>query len=294
MRYGTSATLCVLQRARGWIQVPGIILTSLLLLSSISLSAQSQPRLEEQIEKLNDAMNRVQAQIENSERELKELRSQLLSLEGSTRASVAADPPQTPDLNASHLAAAVEEMREKQSMQDTQLAVLEQTKVESASKYPVSISGMILMTGFVNTGQVDSPSTPSVALQGPGSTGATFRQTIVGIDASGPHAFGARSHADLRLDFDGIAQTTAGYGAGYGIGLLHLRTAHAELDWSRSRAFFAFDLPLINPYSPDSITAVAKSPLAWSGNSGCGRRKSDSRTTLISVMRWNADAVCSH
>lgn len=266
MRNGSSAASFALKQTRGRWWRPGVALTSLLILFPLFSNAQSQPNVEERIQKLSEAMNRVQMQIENSERELEEMREELASLKGVAHAPAAGEPARPEDSDASHLAAAVEELREKQSMQNTQLAVLQQTKVESSSKYPVSISGMILMTGFVNTRQVDSPSTPSVAQEGAGSTGATPRQTVVGIDVSGPHAFGARSHADLRLDFDGVAQAGGGYGAGYGIGLLHLRTSHAELEWEHTKAFFSFDRPLMSPYTPDSITAVAVPPLAWSGN----------------------------
>ena len=148
-------------------------------------------------------------------------------------------------------------------MQDAALAAHEQAKVESASKYPVTLNGMILINGFVNTHAVDSVASPTVALTGPGATGATLRQSIVGIDARGPHLFGARSHADLRADFDG-----AGANASYanGLGFLRLRTAHAELDWQHAKAFFSLDKPLINPETPASLTAVAEPALAWSGN----------------------------
>ena len=148
-------------------------------------------------------------------------------------------------------------------MQESQLAAQEQTKVESASKYPVTLSGMILMSGFVNTHATDSAPTPGVARSGSGASGATLRQSVLGVDATGPHIFGARSHADLRIDFDG-AQTAVSSPSG--IGSVRLRTAHAELDWLRTRIFFSLDRPLISPGAPASLTAVALPALAWSGN----------------------------
>jgi hypothetical protein len=135
--------------------------------------------------------------------------------------------------------------------------------VGSESKYPITVSGLILMNGFVNTHTVDWAATPSVAYPGAGNTGATMRQTIVGLDARGPHLFGALSHADFRMDFDGTGQAA---GAGYAVDLVRLRTAHAELDWPQTRAYFAYDRPILNPESPDSLTAVAQPALAWSGN----------------------------
>jgi hypothetical protein len=170
-----------------------------------------------------------------------------------------ADPP----TDAEQLAAQVEALKENQAMQQSEIATHEQSKVESASKYPVKVSGLILLSAFVNTGQVDMPATPTIALGGPGSTGATMRQTVLGIDARGPHVFGAESRADVRTDFFG----STGGGTSYDTaGLLRLRTAHADLDWDRTEVFFSLDRPLTNPTQPDSLTAVAIPPLSWSGN----------------------------
>jgi hypothetical protein len=47
---------------------------------------------------------------------------------------------------------------------------------------------------------------------------------------------------------------------------MRLRTAHAGLQWDRTKAFFSLDHPIISPESPTSLTAVAEPPLAWSGN----------------------------
>jgi hypothetical protein len=172
-------------------------------------------------------------------------------------------PIEKPDVSAAKLASAVEEIREKQDVEQTQLAVQEQAKVGSESRYPVTISGLILMNSFVNTRAVDVPSSPSVAYYGSGATGASLRQSILGINATGPHIFGAMSHADLYADFDG-GQATDGYSNT--LGFLRLRTAHAELDWRHTKAFLAYDRPLISPDSPNSLTAVALPALAWSGN----------------------------
>jgi hypothetical protein len=227
----------------------------------------SETSLQERIRTLTESMNRVEAQIQNSQREMDEIRHQLDALRES--AGVAPDPvPGSSSAEPSgskELAEAVASLREAQGIEDTQIATLEQTKVESASKYPVKLSGIILFTGFVNTRQVDTASEPTIALAGAGSTGATLRQTILGLDAAGPHLFGAGSHADLRFDLNASA-SAPGYGGGYSFGTLRMRTAHAELNWDRTRAFFALDRPIINPETPTSLTAVAEPPLAWSGN----------------------------
>ncbi len=233
------------------------------ILCASPLSAKAQESVAEKIERLDSQMIRVQAQLEQSERELKDLQQQLSAVRGQAGLALRSSPVEPYVPAATQLAAAVEELREKQDVQESQLTAQEQTKVGSESKYPVTLSGMILINGFVNTHTVDSAPTPAVAFSGPGATGATLRQSVLGIDASGPHLFGARSRADLRIDFDGI-QPASSYSNG--LGFLRLRTAHAELAWRHAKAFFSVDRPLLSPDAPTSLTAVAEPPLAWSGN----------------------------
>ncbi len=123
--------------------------------------------------------------------------------------------------------------------------------MESESRYPVKITGLLLLNSFVNTGAVDMAATPTVALQGSGTTGATVRQTILGIDARGPHLFGASSYADLRADFAGnpASNSSSTYSGYYNANttLLRLRTAHAGLRWERTEAYFHSIVPSLVP-----------------------------------------------
>ena len=221
--------------------------------------------LTERVQQLTEAMNRIETQISESQKQLNEMRTQLADLLQRLDASKNQAPTQTAEA-AAKLQAQIDDLRERQNVQESQIAVHDQAKVESESKYPVKFSGLILINGFVNTRMVDSASTPTVAVPGPGSTGATVRQTVLGLDARGPHLFGARSHGDLRFDFDGSVSASSGYTGGYGVNLIRLRTAHGVLEWDRGQAFFAFDRPILSPNAPDSLTAVAEPALAWSGN----------------------------
>ncbi len=232
-----------------------------------SNDAIAQDDLAQRVQQLTESMNRVQAQIDESRHQLDEMRQQLADLRKQMGSSEVAPPQQqSAEAAAAALAAQVEDLKERQTMQETQIATQEQTKIESESKYPVKLSGLILMNGFVNTGMVDSAPTPALAIGGPGNTGASVRQTILGLDARGPHLFGARSHGDLRIDFDASVPAANGYAGGYGIDLVRLRTAHAALEWNATQAFFALDRPIISPNSPDSLTALAEPAMAWSGN----------------------------
>ena len=169
------------------------------------------------------------------------------------------------------LSAAVQEIREQQSLEASQIATHDQSKVESASKYPVKVTGMLLMNGFINTSAVDMSATPTVAIGGSGNIGATVRQTILGVDANGPHLLGARSFADVRVDFASNPAYSSTTGGTIGFGgansaYLRLRTMHAGLEWERTQAFFSLDRPIVSPDTPTSLTAVAEPALAWSGN----------------------------
>ena len=219
--------------------------------------------LGKQVQQLTEALARTQAQVEESQRALEQVRSQLSVLQRQLAERDAASASGS----AAQLSAAVDEIREQQALQGTQIATHEQSKIESESKYAVKLSGLVLLSGFVNTRQVDLPPTPTVVTPGPGSSGATVRQTVLGLDARGPHLLGASSHADVRIDFDG-ANVANGSNANnaYGGGLLRLRTAHASLAWERTEAFFSLDHPIIAPNTPSSLTAVAVPALAWSGN----------------------------
>jgi uncharacterized coiled-coil protein SlyX len=234
--------------------------------------------LSQQIQNLTDAMARTQAQLEQSQRQLDEMRKQLSELQhqmaqsGGNAAAPTSPAPVSPSSQGTSgdTAAAIQDVRERQDMQESQIATHEQTKVESESKYPVKITGLLLLNGFVNTRAVDMAATPTVATPGSGSTGASVRQTILGLDAYGPHLFGARSFADLRVDFDGnpasASSTTTYSGYSDATTLLRLRTAHAGLQWQHTEAYFSLDHPIFSPDMPTSLTAVAEPALAWSGN----------------------------
>jgi hypothetical protein len=189
-----------------------------------------------------------------------QMRSQLAALQQQLADSSAEAAASS---SAAKLAAQVDEIRERQDLQESQIATHDQAKVESDSKYAVKLTGLVLLNGFVNTKRVDNAATPSIVLYGAGSSGASIRQTILGLDARGPHLWGAHSYADIHFDFDGGSATNGHYGAG---GQLRLRTAHAGLRWDHTELFFALDHPLINPNTPTSLTAVSVPALAWSGN----------------------------
>jgi hypothetical protein len=223
-------------------------------------------------------MARTEAQVEQSQHELEEMREQLAALRalaaqsGSSAAAARSAPEAASSSSSAPVThAEIDDIRERQAVIESEIKTHEQTKVESESKYPVKITGLLLLNGFVNTRGVDAAATPTLAVGGPGNTGASVRQTVLGFSARGPHLFGAASYADLNIDFDGNPQSPAamtnynGYNASNAT-LLRLRTAHAGLQWQHTQAYFSLDRPILSPDSPTSLTAVAEPALAWSGN----------------------------
>jgi hypothetical protein len=260
--------------------IPTIALTrysaiTLLLLTAGLAAAQTSasnppPSLDEvrrQLDRLADAVARDEVELKSSREEIQSLRGQVLALQGQlagTETPPVAKPRQQPGEEAAlRLKAEMEQLREEQDLQQGEIATQEQAKVESESKFPVKLTGLILLSGFVNPSGVDAVQAPIVATAGPGTTGLSLSQTVLGLDARGPHLFGGRSAADVRMDFS--AGTGQGSYSG-SFGIARLRTAHAELAWDRTRAFVELDRPILNPSAPASLTAIAQPALAWSGN----------------------------
>ena len=241
------------------------VLLGMLCAVPVQLSSQTavQENLEKQVQQLTDSMARAQAQLEESQRQLEEMRSQITALK---QQILDANAESETNQGVAKLAKEVEAIREQQTMQESQIATHEQSKVESDSKYPVKLTGLILLNGFANTRRVDMVATPTIASAGSGSTGASVKQTFLGFRARGPRLFGATSHADLSIDLDGGSQPAGGSSGAYNGDILRLRTAHATLDWEHTQAYFSYDRPIVSPFSPDSLTAVAIPALGWSGN----------------------------
>ena len=78
-----------------------------------------------------------------------------------------------------------------------------QTKVESSQKFPIRFAGMALFNAFMNSKQSGGVDYPIVAAPtGPGHDGATVRQTILGLEFTGPRAiWGGKVTGSVYMDF---------------------------------------------------------------------------------------------
>src|SRR5262245_55047166 len=143
-----------------------------------------------------------------------------------------------------------------------------QTKVESASKYRVRLSGMVLFNVFSNAGAVDNIDFPHLALsqqmtRSNGTFGASLRQSQIGLELFGPSVLNARTSADVQFDFAGGFSNTLN---GVTSGLVRLRTGTVRFDWSRTSLVAGQDALFFSPLSPTSLASTAIPAFSYAGN----------------------------
>ena len=228
-------------------------------------SSAAEADLNRHLDELTSKLDSMRQQLVESQNEMNELRNELHSL----REQLAdKNQSETAARDADTLRASEAELREETEVLQAQVKQHDQSKVESTSKFPVRLSGALLVTSIMNSANSDNYSLPIVAVANlpytpRGSLSETASQTVLGFDASGPHWGGAKSYADLNVDFWGATSSSA-YTAS--AGSVRLRTAHARLEWPNRSFGVAFDRPLISPWQPTSWVTVAEPALAWSGN----------------------------
>ena len=210
---------------------------------------------------LSQELQQTRVDLAESRRQIEELRQ---SVEGLRKLVQSNHPPEAAPAAEPTVAAADQDV----SFLAAKVSEMHQDKVESASKYPVKLSGLILFNSYWNKGILDIQDLPSLALPNfPGapnpSVGATLRQTMLGLDVVGPKLFGARTSADAEIDFAG---GNPGMSFGAATGLLRLRTAKVTFDWARTSLTFGQDSLFISPLSPTSYATVFEPAMSWSGN----------------------------
>ncbi|HEY5329626.1 MAG TPA: hypothetical protein VIJ79_07060 [Acidobacteriaceae bacterium] len=219
---------------------------------------------QEKLQQLSADLAAAQQRLQDSQKEIQRLQDELAALQAqfpatkSTPASPSvAAAPSTPESTA-----------EKVEILQAEVKQHEQSKVESVSKYPARLTGLLLFNSFVDSGNVDNIDLPSIASPpaagvGTLTTGASVRQTILGVQVTGPHLFGAQSSAEVNMDFyGGVPYSNYGTVAG----IIRLRTAAMRLNWDRDTIEIGFTDPLISPLTPTSYATVAEPSMAWAGN----------------------------
>jgi len=235
-------------------------------------TSQRDSQLEQKIDAISAALAATQTQIEQSQRQMQQLQQELVELRQQMAAGGAISPaPTSASSNVSSSATTdttTAPTEERLQALEAAVKLHDQTKVESNSKYPVRLTGLILFNGFLNKGVPDNVDLPAVAQRetstsGSGSLGAGLRQTILGVEGDGPHIAGARTSANANIDFFAdVAYTSYGTSAG----VVRMRTASIDFDWLNDSVEVGIVAPLISPLSPASFATVAEPSLAGAGN----------------------------
>jgi hypothetical protein len=237
--------------------------------SAISTDARTM-QLEKKLETISSALVDARRQLDQSQQQIRQLQQEIAEIKQqlpSARTSPSNSSSSVADPQTS-LATSVADIQERQDTLEAQVKLHDQTKVESDSKYPIHLTGLILFNAFVNRGNVDNIDLPAIAISQPdgasnGSLGAGLRQTILGIEGSGPRIAGARTSANVSMDFfAGLAYANFGASAG----IARMRTASINLDWPKDSVQAGLVSPLISPLSPTSYATVAEPGMAWAGN----------------------------
>jgi hypothetical protein len=229
--------------------------------SQAELSLQETIRsLQQQMTEMKSLMEEMRADMMRSHAETLELRQTLEAARGHIVL-----PSNTGQAEESE---PIQRLEEEQELLKSKVDEQYQTKVESASKYRVRLSGMVLLNLFNNRGSVDNVDFPVLAWeQTPiyyrSNVGASLRQSLFGLEVFGPEIRGARVSADAQFDFAGGFPDAPD---GVTFGLPRLRTAGIRMAWAKTTLFGGQDAPFFSPLSPTTIASVAVPGLSYSGN----------------------------
>jgi hypothetical protein len=245
--------------------------------------------LQAQVQALNSQLGDLRVEQERANAEARELRRELelVKTQGTPAASGPLNPyaaPAARDSAMPPVAASlpmpsqpqtaddrISKLEEDQQVMEGKINDQYQTKVESGSKYRLRLSGLILLNLFEDRGTVDNLDFPELAispqLRAPNSSagafGGTLRQSQIRLQAFGPDVAGARTSADVNLDFGGGFPDAPN---GAWMGLVRMRTAIVRLDWTNTSIIAGQDRLFFVPLAPTSIATLATPALSYAGN----------------------------
>jgi hypothetical protein len=241
--------------------------------------------LQQQVNELRSAMAEMRSETEQYRAENAELRHELQTAHSPSASAVgspsansyqlttpaAADSPHSQtDVPTANKSASLEErvasLEESSQLVNSKVNDQYQTKVESASKYRVRLSGIVLLNLFNSHGDTDNQDFPSF-VKGPGtgtgSLGFTMRQSEIGLEVFGPTWAGAKVSGSLQADFAGGFPSTWN---GVNSGIFRLRTASMRMDWKDTSVVVGQDSAFFSPLSPTSFASLAVPALNYAGN----------------------------
>ncbi len=219
----------------------------LLLCVPLSIVAQERPDMRAVVERLD---------------RLEEQNRQLMSEIHALREQLAGKPPGEPAAIAAAAVTSSPPAEERVEVQGQRIAELDQTKVGTENRLPVTLTGTVLFNAFLNgrlngdqMNTVLASRTPTLAFDG-----GSLRQTVLGLKFQGPDiAGGGKMSGSLFLDLFAGTGTSLNQ-------LMRLRVATLDLNWKNTTLSFGQDKPIMAPREPDSLAQVGVSPLTAAGN----------------------------
>jgi hypothetical protein len=223
--------------------------------AAVRLWAQDGTDTQTLMKQLLQRMDALEQENRQLRDEVHALRQDIESAQDTNTAK--ASPPQTspstPNQDAS--------LTDRVAVNERRVAEQAQTKVEASQKFPIHLNGALLFNAFTNSNSQEIEYGHWYPLlTGPSLSGATVRQTLLGLDFQGPTLPGSgRVTGSLTMDFFSGPSTP-------GDNWLRIRRADISLAWPDRTISVGQDKSLISPYQPDSLAEVGVPPLAGSGN----------------------------
>ncbi len=204
---------------------------------------------EQKIKRLESQVQAMQAQLDAMKAMIDEMRA---GGNNAKQETVAAAKPASPSTT---VAASTEAKPAAQAKKDL-----------GVDLGPVRLTpyGAIYFNAFSNSGATNNADVPLFATAtGRGNTGASLRQTRLGVRLEGAKVGKARLAAILEADFFGGFPSV---GIGENFGVVRLRLANMRLDWEKTSLTFGQDWSVFAPVSPTSLAAAAIPQMAAAGN----------------------------
>ena len=221
----------------------GVVSTFVLAFSAAGQTAPDMAKVLERLDKLEQENRELQTEI-------RLLRSEL---HGTPLAAAPA---------ASEPEPAEAPVTERLAVLESKTADLAQTRVESTQRMPISVTGMVLFNAYRNGrlgGPLQHPITAGLT-PGASTSGATFRQTVLGLKFQGPQLpGGGKASGNVYLDFfSGNTNPNNN--------IFRIRLATLDLAWKNTTVTVGQDKPINAPREPTSLAQVGFGPLTGSGN----------------------------
>ncbi len=237
--------------------------------------------LQAQISELKQILLKMNTEMVRSREETKQLREELEAVRQQVSPKPARTEPgvvattsavgqgTTPEQNAStDQEERIRRLEEQVELENAAMAEQHQTKVESASKFGMRLSGAAILDVVNNVGLVNNLDFPSLATGGTGygtngSFGMSLRQSLIGLEVFGPTLGSARVSGNVQFDFAGGFQDTEN---GAVLGLPRFRTGVIRVAGSKTDLVVGQDALFFSPLSPSSFLSSALPAFSYSGN----------------------------